>query len=146
MPRLRDRSLIGLPIDAVRAGISRFFASLRQKDGVARLHLRVPTDGPTMGLSIDRAVRIDARESPDGSTIHITWMPEGTTVFPTFEGVLCLGSDGTPDETYVELDGAYTPPFGAAGQIFDAAIGRRIAQATAREFLKDVKDAVEGGV
>jgi len=44
----------------------------------------------------------------------------------------------------VELDGAYVPPFGPAGQLFDATIGRRIAQATAREFLKDLKASIEG--
>lgn len=143
MPCLRDRTSVDLPIELTKAGLDRFFSSLRQKDGVSRIRLRVPTDGPTLGLSIDRAVRIEARSSLDGSSIRVTWTPEGTSVFPTFEGELVIRSDGNPNVTDIELDGAYDPPFGAAGQIFDAAIGQRIAQATAREFLKDVKEAIE---
>jgi len=48
-----------------------------------------------------------------------------------------------PSVSHIELDGSYIPPFGAARQLFDAAIGRRIAQPTAREFLKDVKAVIE---
>ena len=71
----------------------------------------------------------------------ISWLPEGTGVFPAFRGTLMVRSEnGT---SAIELDGTYTPPFGAAGQVFDATIGHRIAQATARELLKDLKAAVE---
>jgi hypothetical protein len=143
MARLRERTSVDLPIELTRAGLERFFASLRQKDGTSRIRLRVLTDGPTLGLSIDRAVRIQAYPAADGDSICVTWAPEGTTVFPTFEGSLAIAADGNPNATFIELDGSYDPPFGAAGQIFDAAIGQRIAQATAREFLKDLKDAVE---
>ena len=143
MPRLRDRASVDLPVEQTRAGLDRFFTSLRQRDGVARIRLRVPGDGPAFGLSIDRTVRIEVRESLDPNSIRITWAPEGPTIFPTFEGVLVTWPDGQEGLSYIELDGAYEPPFGAAGQIFDAAIGGRIAQATAREFLKDVKEALE---
>jgi hypothetical protein len=143
MARLRDRTSVDLPIERTKAGLDRFFGSLRERDGVSRIRLRVPTDGPTFGLSIDRAVRIEARPSPNPNSIRVTWTPEGTTVFPTFEGELVVWSDEDPGVTYLELDGAYSPPFGAAGQIFDAAIGQRIAQSTAREFLNDLKEGIE---
>lgn len=144
MPRLYERTSVELPIDQTKAGVERFFTSLRRKDGTSRIRLRVPADGPTLGLSIDRAVRIEARPSVDNDSTHVSWAPEGTTVLPAFEGSLAIRSDERPNVTYIELNGSYEPPFGVAGQIFDAAIGRRIAQATAREFLKDLKDAVEG--
>ncbi|MBV8530143.1 MAG: hypothetical protein JO104_02415 [Candidatus Eremiobacteraeota bacterium] len=76
--------------------------------------------------------------------VQIRWAPEGTTVFPTFEGTLTIRGENPASPSHLELDGAYTPPFGIAGQVFDAAIGHRIAKATAREFLKDVKHAIEG--
>ena len=143
MPRLRHRTSVDLPIEEAKAGLDRFFLALRQKDGVSRIRLRVPADGPALGLSIDRAVRIEAHPIADGTALRITWMPEGTTIFPTFQGTLAIWRDDDPSVTQIELDGTYEPPFGAAGQIFDAAIGQRIAQATAREFLKDVKGAIE---
>jgi hypothetical protein len=126
--------------------LEQFFASLQGKDGVARIRLRVPTDGPTRGLSIDREVRVEARRTRGGASLGdlmlITWMPEGTGVFPAFDGILIVRA-GEGNASSLELDGNYTPPFGAAGQIFDAAIGHRIAQATARELLKDLKRAIE---
>jgi len=113
------------------------------------MRLRVPTDGAThgYGISFDREVRIEARPIGDSQhlcdLIEIAWAPEGALVFPRFEGRLSVWSDEETHVTYVELDGSYTPPFGAAGQLFDLTIGRRIAQATAREFLKDLKQALE---
>ena len=35
----------------------------------------------------------------------------------------------------IDLDGAYTPPFGPAGAALDATIGYRLAEATATELL-----------
>ena len=148
MTRLRDTALIDRPIQTTREGLERFFLSLRGKDGIARLHLRVPTDSAPhgYGISLDREVRIEAR--PAGSEfgqafIEIAWMAEGLLVFPRFDGKLRIFRNGDPNHTRIELEGSYTPPFGPAGQLFDAAIGHRIAQRTAREFLKDLKDAVE---
>lgn len=98
-------------------------------------------------ISLDRPVNIEATpivggESHDG-VIRIAWIP-GSVVFPCFEGTLLIRGDGADSRLiHIELDGSYVQPFGAAGRIFDAAIGRRLAHATAREFLKDVKAAIE---
>lgn len=149
MPRLRDRISVACSVKQAQRGLERFFISLRGKDGVARLRLRVPTDGAPSGygISLDREVRVEARAARDADDlndiIEIAWMPEGIAVFPRFDGSLTVSGEDDPNVSYIELDGAYTPPFGATGQLFDAAIGRRIAQATAREFLKDVKAAIE---
>lgn len=62
---------------------------------------------------------------------------------PKFEGTLVVWGEGERNRSYIELDGAYRPPLGTAGQILDEAIGHRIAESTAREFLKDLKRAVE---
>jgi hypothetical protein len=149
MPRLRDATSVTCSVEETEARLERFLGSLRDKDGVSRLRLRVPTDGPTQGLSIDRQVHVEARRARDADNLNdviaITWMPEGTAVFPTFEGTLVTWGEQNANLSYIELDGSYTPPFGAAGQLFDAAIGQRIAQTTAREFLRDLKDAIERG-
>jgi hypothetical protein len=149
MTRLRDKTTVERPTEQTRERLERFFVSLRGRDGIARLRLRVPTDGAKhgYGISFDREVRVEARQTNDAERpcdfIEIAWMPEGTLVLPRFDGKLSVCANSNPDACYIELDGSYTPPFGAAGQIFDAAIGHRIAQATAREFLKDLKAAAE---
>lgn len=129
------------------ARLEQFFASLQGRDGNARIRLRVPTDGVARQVSIDREVRVEAHRTRGEASLDdlvlITWKPEGTGVFPTFEGVLIVRASAEGNASSIELDGNYTPPFGAAGQVFDAAIGHRIAQATARELLKDLKRAIE---
>lgn len=145
MTRLRDAIVIDGPAEQSMLRLERFFDSLRGKDGVARLRLRVPTDGATRGLALEREVCVQARRARGEAMLNdlmlITWIPEGTGVFPTFEGILIVRADN--GNSSIELDGTYTPPFGPAGQVFDATIGHRIAESTARELLKDLKAAVE---
>ncbi len=148
MTHLREQISVASPASQAEAGLESYLASLRGADGVARLRLRVPVDGPSR-FSLDREVRVEARRARDDENlndlIRISWSPEGKTIFPAFSGTLTVWDE--PDEklSYIEIDGRYTPPLGATGQVFDEAIGRRIAESTAREFLKDVKRAIEGG-
>ena len=99
------------------------------------------------GLSLDREVLIEARraryEGEVRERFEIAWMPEGSVVFPRFEGTLAIGDNSDSGRSCIELDGSYTPPFDGTGKIFDAVIGHQIAQSTAREFLKDLKSAIE---
>ncbi len=149
MPPLREITPVERSVKQTHAALDQFFSSLEASDGVARLRLRVPMRLPAKqyGLSIDREVRIEVRpvRNPghDAEVMDISWAPEGTAIFPRFEGRLFVTGFGNAAMSYVELDGYYTPPFGAAGQIFDATIGQRIAQTTAREFLADLKAAIE---
>jgi len=147
MPQLRDVAPVKRSAAETQAAIERFFLSLEGADGVARLRLRVPAGSSGHGISLDREVRVEARavHQSNGApgVIEIVWMPEGTGIFPRFDGTLIVTGFGNSDASFIELDGIYTPPFGAAGQVFDAAIGRQIARSTAREFLKDLKAAVE---
>ena len=149
MPPLREITPVERSVKQAQAALEQFFRSLEAPDGVAHLRLRVPMRLPAKqyGLSIDREVRIEARpvRNPghNAEVMEISWEPEGTAIFPRFDGRLFLTGFGNAALSYVELDGYYTPPFGAAGQVFDATIGQRIAQATAREFLADLKATIE---
>jgi hypothetical protein len=147
MTGLRESIVVDRPAGQIVDSLERFFASLRGKDGSARIRLRVSADGPTRELSIDREVCVEARRPRGEASLDdlmlITWMPEGTAVFPTFEGILTVRESGEVGTGSIELAGTYTPPFGPAGQAFDAAIGHRIAERTAREFLKDLKSTIE---
>jgi hypothetical protein len=148
MTRLHETIAIEGCAEHAREALDRFFLSLRGKDGISWMRLRVPTDGSRngYGISLDREVRVEVRPPPvseQARAIGIIWRPEGTLAFPTFEGTVTLCTNPHPRHAYIALDGSYTPPLGPAGQVFDAIIGRQIAKATAREFLKDLKDAVE---
>ena len=52
MTRLRDVISVESSAEQSMLRLERFFESQRGKDGVSRLRLRVPTDGPTRGLAI----------------------------------------------------------------------------------------------
>jgi hypothetical protein len=149
MPHLRDTILIQCPLGQTQQGLERFLASLRDKDGVSHVRLRVPVDGQTnaLGLSIDREVRLEAKKGRDAANLNdlivVSWSPEGPLVFPSFEGTLDLWSEENGKVSCLELNGSYSAPFGVAGQIFDAAVGHEIAQATARQFLQDMRSAIE---
>ncbi len=43
----------------------------------------------------------------------------------------------------LDLDGAYVPPLGLAGAVFDSVVGHHIALAAARELLDEIKTGME---
>jgi hypothetical protein len=112
-----------------------------------RLRVPIKLDGQTkaVGLFIDREVNIEVTGGPDAGksdgVLGISWTPEGPQIFPSFVGTLAVSGDD--EKSVVALDGSYTPPFGVAGRVFDAVVGHQIAQETAREFLGDLKRAIE---
>ena len=147
MRRLRDHISVERSADDTQHRVASYLASLQGKDGIARMRLRVPVVADGVQLSLDREVCVEAYSARDddnlNEVIRISWRPQGSTVFPVFEGTLAVWSENDPKISYIELDGGYNPPFGAAGQTFDTAIGHCIAQRTARQFLSDLKAAVE---
>jgi len=144
MPQLRDVEPLERSVEQAHRELERFLIERRGDDGVARLRLHVPTNerATAYGISLDREVRVEACGISD-TPIEISWMAEATVVFPRFKGTLCVRSGGHPSRSYIELDGSYTPPSDETRKQFDATIGDEIAHATAREFLKDLKLAIE---
>ena len=59
-------------------------------------------------------------------------------LFPQFNGTIDVGADDSAG--VLHLYGSYDPPLGKIGQIFDAAIGRRIAQQCTKELLIDIRE------
>ena len=145
MAHLRAQRSVRGSIAETEAALESYFASLRDRDGVARLRLRVPMSGHA--LAIDREVRVEARRGRDSQNLNdltlVSWHPEGSIVFPAFTGTLIVSGDDDPGCSLIELEGDYTPPMGATGELFDAAIGHRIAESTARELLGDLKRATD---
>ncbi len=66
----------------------------------------------------------------------------GTRLFPLFHGTLRLRI-ASVDSTLLTFEGAYRPPLGPVGVVFDAAVGQRIARATMSELLDRIAAALE---
>jgi hypothetical protein len=147
MRRLRDTVAVNCPIDQAPGRIERFFAARRGADGTLRLPLRLPFGRPSAdGFALDHEVYVDARVAQDDQNlndlIRVSWKAESEIPLPSFSGTLVTWSEGNPKLTFIELDGTYVAPDGAAGAIFDETLGRIIAQRTAKDLLAQIASAI----
>jgi len=91
--------------------------------------VRVGTDG-------DIVCR-DKTEYGGYRILDVGWKPKHGP-YPEFHGALSISQDAI-EWSRLDLDGEYRPPFGVVGMVFDAALGHRIASATAEELLEKLK-------
>ncbi len=155
MSDLHQRIFVNCPSHAASSYIERFFDERRPVDAKGdpvapiRMALRSPITLPALQTEIvlqrDVVATIAPQVKAEGAlaTFHVVWEPAGGGPFPRFEGTLTAASDEGYDSFSLILDGTYLPPFGLGGAAFDAALGHRIALATARNLLSDVRDGVE---
>ena len=73
--------------------------------------------------------------------IHFAWSARSRWL-PNLSGVLRLAI-ASYRETQIVLAGTYEPPLGPLGRLFDMALGRRLAAATAADFVERVAQALE---
>ncbi|HEY1728362.1 MAG TPA: hypothetical protein VGG22_08325 [Candidatus Baltobacteraceae bacterium] len=73
--------------------------------------------------------------------LQFVWEPSGGGPFPTFTGSLKMHPVGL--NTEIVLSGEYQPPLGLVGEAFDAVIGKRIAEATAKMLLEMLQQELE---
>jgi hypothetical protein len=114
------------------------------------IEVRVPLRDFVVGIGgrLRRPVRLVFARHPDETEegrLHDAVMLEwtgGTRVLPDFHGTLRLRIE-TVETTRITLEGAWRPPFGLAGRLFDAVIGRGIAKATMRDLLARIAVALE---
>jgi len=88
-------------------------------------------------IVVEHGIRIGLRRRegyPGYSFATIVWEAEGGGAFPAFTGSLSAADEGA-GFCRLDLDGAYSPPLGPAGALFDAVLGKRIAQATVGDLL-----------
>ena len=69
--------------------------------------------------------------------------PSGHGAFPRFVGTLKVEADEDYGTCSLAIEGAYDPPLGLLGDAFDAAVGRKIAKATARQLLRELRKMLE---
>lgn len=124
-------------------------ASERARGLIARLHLEAA------GVAVGVDVRVEVARKPEEAGIAalppithvgIAWKAvEREGLFPSMSADLAV-SPMTFAETRVEFEGTYRPPLAALGEMFDAAIGHRIAEATVHRFVNDLIEELRRGI
>jgi hypothetical protein len=90
---------------------------------------------------------VTARFTPLGNdrrAFAVAWQPVAPGPFPAFAGTLFISPvDANERESILTLDGHYHPPLGVAGDVFDAFVGKHIAQASATDLLERISQYVD---
>lgn len=99
--------------------------------------------GPTPGLAKSVALEIGLAEiHRTGLVYPIKWTAHGAgALFPELNADLALSQMG-PDMTSLSLDGTYEPPLGVVGRVADRMILGRLADATVRNWMDRLAEAV----
>lgn len=128
MERLRATAAVARPYSDAHQLLTAFF-NAHLRDGAIPMRLDIP-------VTVSAALGRD--EENLNNVWHITWAASAGGPFPRFAGTLAVCEDDR-GKTYLELDGNYEPPLGVVfGSAFEATVGHRIAQHTAREFVEQI--------
>jgi hypothetical protein len=153
LTEIKQRLEVHCPYVRALEYVDRYLSHLGWSDRshVVTLRLRVPLGASDAGkgLALDKEVIASLDRLPQPrrleERIAVTWEPQDAhEPFPKFDGTLSLEA-ASPKACFLTLEGKYEPPLGVAGKVFDAALGRRIAEATARLLLKEIGDWIELG-
>lgn len=148
MSELRKKIFVQCPLPRAASQIVHCFQENADADGVVHLSLRAPVElaRGLDGMALERAVNVTVskpyRIGMD-EALDIAWTPSGDGLLPSFRGRFTVEADEDYDAFWLCLSGDYTPPLGVAGSVFDAAIGHRIAMATAGDLLGRIRDEIE---
>lgn len=139
MREVRDSIALDVPAAQAEQCILEFIERHRRGPTAIEFPLRVSLEqfGVPGGLQLERMVNVHVTRQRDAQNLNdeigIRWDPGTGEPFPAFSGSLTVWSEQA--QTFVELRGTYEPPLGAAGKMFDDAIGHLVAQRTAHQFL-----------
>jgi hypothetical protein len=135
--RLSVERVVRVPFSLAHDFAEEFF-----RDAERYVEVRVPLRDLFWALrgKLHRPVRLtfalhpdDAEEGRLHDAMLIEWNA-GTRLFPQFHGTLRLRI-ASVEETLLTLEGAYRPPLGMVGLLFDRVLGRGIARSTMRDLL-----------
>jgi hypothetical protein len=140
MSTIVEKALVHAPLAAADSLLQAFFATHRAPDGVSAQIILHAGD-----VAHAAVVRLEAAHRPEDMTprYRVYWETAEPGPYPVYTGELLIGADNDYDTFWLKLDGTYTPPGGIAGQVFDAIAGHRIAIAVARNFLTEMRVAIE---
>jgi hypothetical protein len=153
MSDLLQRLYVGCPVSRATDRLNGFFRE-RAGDGAwdagkpIRIALRAPIPLPSLRTNVilQHDIIATLRHLPPvwgNERFDVSWEPSGGGAFPRFTGTLSVENNEDFESFSLLLKGSYDPPLGPAGQAFDAALGHRIAIATARDLLARIRDQIE---
>jgi hypothetical protein len=143
--RLRVEGLVDCPFSAAHEYAEEF---LRGAEGGIEIRLPLRDLLPHVSGRLRSPVRLVFATHPDedeSGRLHDAMLLEwtaGTRLFPHFHGTLRLRIASVA-RTRVTIEGAYRPPLGTFGRLFDRILGRRIAEAAIRDLLDRIAEQME---
>jgi hypothetical protein len=112
-----------------------------QRGGSLLAEVGVGPFGPRLGRRVAVSVGPPLRY-PSKTLLPFTWRPAGGSgLLPDLEGDIELGSLGS-GKTQLAVSGRYRPPLGSLGRAADRVLLHRVAEATVKDFLDRVAEAL----
>ena len=139
---------IACPPEAALARIYRAFGG--DQPGSVTRTLSVPFSDlglPNIG-ALEKEVVVTLGEPNHESyltRVPLSWSVPNNGAFPVFEGFFEIQPEASW-QIQLAIIGDYNPPMGALGAVFDAAAGRKIAEATIRHLLDEVSRVIQDPV
>ncbi len=146
MTHLHERRFLKCPYSRARGYLRDALQNLAETHEAKKLTLRVPFADKITEVSLQQDVNATYALGADPTHFDQPWKihwkaPHGP--YPEFDGELTVRADEDYPTSILELTGNYRPPLGAAGVVFDAIAGSRIADATAKELIRSLGHAME---
>jgi hypothetical protein len=140
MTQIEHRQLVHAPLASAGRFLDAFFAAHHDATGHdAQVTLHAGE------IARDARVTLEPAHRPGDMTprYSVHWRDAADGPYPHFEGTLTVAGDEDYSAFWLSLEGQYTPPGGIGGQIFDAVVGKRIAESTAGSLLAEIRDEIE---
>ncbi len=140
MTTIEQRQLVHAPLASAKRFLDAFFAAHHDAtDGVAHVTLHAGE------IARDAVVTLAPAHRPEDMTARyaVDWKDAADGPYPHFHGTLTVAGDEDYETFWIVLEGQYEPPGGIGGQLFDAVIGKRIAESTAGSLLAEIRDESE---
>lgn len=144
MSDVRESLTLLCPYDQAPEAAIAYLNSLPSDDGTRVAVVRAKCGE----LLVERRVAVRLHEprprhhGQGVAIMDIRWDPHDCDPRPTFTGTLTV-EDGGGNFSHLTLVGRYEAPDSFSGQLFDAVLGNRIALATCRQLLDDIKTGFE---
>lgn len=142
MTNILEKAYFDIPYGRAKGYLAESLADIAESGQEQVIRLRLPL------LNMERQVLVRYAASVDPMHFDqpwkISWSPAENGPYPDFDGMLTVRASDDFTNCMLELEGVYTPPLGAVGQIFDAVAGKKIAEATAQSLLQAIGQGMLG--
>lgn len=149
MSTLKESLVVQTPFVQAADLIERFLIASSPADAILTMRLSAPGAGLGIGgFALAHDVVVSFRQGKGRNetiVFEIHWESADGGPYPACDCTLTIAEDETYESCRLMLEGKYTPPGGAAGAAFDAVLGSRIADATARELLERMRSFLLAG-